>query len=162
MVGGIRPLRNSSRARPETTLRRGTTGIVIVSVDIPVFHSSPNRTNLYQLATLHTSQQIASYLLHFAVLGATRQRHGNGTEPTERNLRNGTTVQTRMKSTVLRLLYVFRVCLLVCASALITCTMYYVIRYYATAVYSSFWRFAGQVTTNEGNFVLPSWRKRGR
>ena len=44
---------------------------------------------------------------------------------------------------VLRLLYVFRVCLFVCASALITsalitCAIYYVIRYYATAVYSSF------------------------
>ena len=34
---------------------------------------------------------------------------------------------------VLRLHYVFRVCLFVCASALITCAIYYVIRYYATA-----------------------------
>ena len=42
------------------------------------------------------------------------------------------------------------VCLSVCASALITCAIYYVIRYYATAVYSSFWRFAGQATANEG------------
>ena len=44
---------------------------------------------------------------------------------------------------VLRLLYVLRVCLFVClsvcASALIPCTMYYIVRYYATAVYSSFW-----------------------
>ena len=67
---------------------------------------------------------------------------------------------------VLRLLYVFCVglfvCLSVCASALITCAIYYVIRYYATAVYSSFWRFAGQATANEGSFVLPRWRKRGR
>ena len=51
---------------------------------------------------------------------------------------------------ILRLIYVFRVCLFVClsvcASALITCAKYYVIRYYATAVYSSFWRFAGQAT----------------
>ena len=37
------------------------------------------------------------------------------------------------------------VCLSVnCASALITYAKYYVIRYYSTAVYSSFWRFAGQ------------------
>ena len=67
---------------------------------------------------------------------------------------------------VLRLLYVFRVCLFVClfvcASALITCAIYYVIRYYATAVYSSIWRFAGQATANEGSFVVPRWRKRGR
>ena len=63
---------------------------------------------------------------------------------------------------VLKLLYVLRVCLFVCASALITCAIYYVIRYYATAVYSSFWRFAGQATANEGSFVLPRWRKRGR
>ena len=28
---------------------------------------------------------------------------------------------------------------------------YYVIRYYATAVYSSFWRFAGQAIANEGS-----------
>ena len=41
------------------------------------------------------------------------------------------------------LLYCFY-CLFVCASALITCAKYYVIRYYATAVYSSFWKFAGQ------------------
>ena len=37
----------------------------------------------------------------------------------------------------LRLLYVFRVCLFVClycASALITCAIYYVIRYYAIIV----------------------------
>ena len=40
--------------------------------------------------------------------------------------------------------------LFVCASALITCAIYYVIRYYATAVYSSVWRFAGQATANEG------------
>ena len=66
------------------------------------------------------------------------------------------------KRLVLRLLYVFRVCLFVCASALITCAIYYVIRYYATAVYSNFWRFAGQATANEGGFVLPRWRKRGR
>ena len=54
------------------------------------------------------------------------------------------------------------VCLFVCASALIACTIYYVMRYYATAVYSSFWRFAGQATENEGSFVLPRWRKHGR
>ena len=54
------------------------------------------------------------------------------------------------------------VCLFVCASALITCAVYYVIRYYATAVYSSFWRFAGQATANEGSCVLPRWRKLGR
>ena len=54
------------------------------------------------------------------------------------------------------------VCLSVCVSALITCAIYIVIRYYATAVYSSFWRFAGQATANEGSFVLPRWRKRGR
>ena len=49
------------------------------------------------------------------------------------------------------------VCLsvLYCASALITCAIYYVIRYYTTAVYSSVWRFAGQATANEGSFVLP-------
>ena len=51
---------------------------------------------------------------------------------------------------VLRLLYVLCVCLFVClfvyVSALITCAIYYVIRYYATAVYSSFLRFAGQAT----------------
>ena len=52
--------------------------------------------------------------------------------------------------------------LFVCASALITCAIYYVIRYYVTAVYSSVWRFAGQATANEGSFVLPRWRKRGR
>ena len=63
---------------------------------------------------------------------------------------------------VLRLLYVFCVFLFVCASALITCVIYYVIRYYATAVYSSFLRFAGQATANEGSFVLPRWQKRGR
>ena len=28
--------------------------------------------------------------------------------------------------------------------------------------YSSVWRFAGQATANEGSFVLPRWRKRGR
>ena len=49
------------------------------------------------------------------------------------------------------------VCLSVCASALITCAIYYVIRYYATAVYSSFWRVVGQATANEGSFVLPRW-----
>ena len=54
------------------------------------------------------------------------------------------------------------VCLFVCASALITCAKYDVIRYYATAVHSSFWRFAGQATANEGSFVLLRWRKRGR
>ena len=37
-----------------------------------------------------------------------------------------------------------------------------VIRYYVTAVYSSFWRFAGQATANEGSCVLPRWRKFGR
>ena len=69
---------------------------------------------------------------------------------------------------VLRLLYVSAsVCLFVCLfvrPALITYAiyMYYVIRYYATAVYSSFWRFAGQATANEGSFVLPRWRKLGR
>ena len=52
--------------------------------------------------------------------------------------------------------------LFVCASALITCAIYYIIRYYATAVYSSVWRFAGQATANEGSFVLPRWRKCGR
>ena len=54
------------------------------------------------------------------------------------------------------------VCLSVCASALITCTIYYVIHYYATAVYSSFWRFAAQATANEGSCVSPRWRKLGR
>ena len=54
----------------------------------------------------------------------------------------------------LRLLYVFRVCLSVCASTIITCVIY--------TVYNSFWRFAGQATANEGSFVLPRWRKRGR
>ena len=67
---------------------------------------------------------------------------------------------------VLRLIYVFRVCLFVClsvwVSALITCAIYYVIRYYATAVYSSFWRFASQATAIEGSFVLPRWQKRGK
>ena len=63
---------------------------------------------------------------------------------------------------VLRLLYVFRVCLSVCVSALITCAIFYIIRYYATAVYSSFWRFAGQAIANEGSFVLPRWRKHGK
>ena len=63
---------------------------------------------------------------------------------------------------VLRLLYVFHICLFVCASALITCAIYFVIRYYATAVYSSVRSFAGQATANEGSFVLPRWRKRGR
>ena len=33
---------------------------------------------------------------------------------------------------------------------------------YATAVCSSFWRFVGQATANEGSFVLPRWRKLGR
>ena len=75
--------------------------------------------------------------------------------------------RTACERLVLRLLYVFRVCLFVClfvscASALITCAIYYIIRYYATAVYSSFWRFAGQATANEGNVVLRRWRKRGR
>ena len=42
------------------------------------------------------------------------------------------------------------VCLSVCASALITCAIYYVIRYYATAVYSSVSRFAGQATIKVG------------
>ena len=61
---------------------------------------------------------------------------------------------------VLRLLYVFRVCLFVCLSVCLCVRTYhmrniYVIRYYATAVYSSFWRFAGQGTANEGSFVLP-------
>ena len=51
-------------------------------------------------------------------------------------------------------------CLFVRTSALITCAIYYVICYYATAVYSSFWRFAGQATANEGSFVLPRWRSR--
>ena len=53
-------------------------------------------------------------------------------------------------------------CLSVCASALITCAIYYVIHYYATAVYSSFWGFAGQATANEGSCMLPRWRKLGR
>ena len=42
----------------------------------------------------------------------------------------------------------------VCASALITCTICHVVRYYATAVYSSFWKFAGKATANEGT-VFP-------
>ena len=54
------------------------------------------------------------------------------------------------------------VCLSVCASALITCAICYIIRYHATAVYSSFWRFVGQATANEGNCVLPRWQKCGR
>ena len=62
---------------------------------------------------------------------------------------------TSCERLVLRLLYVFRICLFVCVSVLNTCAIYYVIRYYATAVYSSFWRFAGQATANEGSCVLP-------
>ena len=62
---------------------------------------------------------------------------------------------------VLRLLYVFRVCLFVCLFVCLCVRtylvrIYYVIRYYATAVYSSFWRFAGQAIANEGSFVLPA------
>ena len=37
----------------------------------------------------------------------------------------------------------------VCPSALIMCAIYYIILYYATAVYSCLWRFAGQATANE-------------
>ncbi len=74
-------------------------------------------------------------------------------------------VRAARKRLALRLLYVFRICLFVClsvrlfvcASALITCAIYYVIRYYATAVYSSFLRFAGQATANGGSFVSPRW-----
>ena len=54
------------------------------------------------------------------------------------------------------------VCLFVCASALIMCAIYYVIRYYATAIYSGFGRFSGQATANEGSCVLLRWRKLGR
>ena len=50
----------------------------------------------------------------------------------------------------------------VCAFALITCAICYIVRYYATAVYSSFWRFTGQATANEGSCELPRWRKLGR
>ena len=49
-----------------------------------------------------------------------------------------------------------------CVSAFITCPICYVICYYATAVYSSFWRFAGQATANKGSCELPTWRKLGR
>ena len=53
------------------------------------------------------------------------------------------------KRLVLRLLYVFHVCLSVRPhlSHAQYVTSYV---YYATAVYSSFWRFAGQATANEG------------
>ena len=71
------------------------------------------------------------------------------------------------RGAVLRLLYVFRVCLFVCLFVSLCVRTYhvrniYVIRYYATAVYSSVWRFADQATANEGSFVLPRWRKRDR
>ena len=52
----------------------------------------------------------------------------------------------------------FFVCLSVCATALIMCAICYIIRYYATAIYSSVWRFAGQATANEGSCELPRWR----
>ena len=76
--------------------------------------------------------------------------------------RSARTAGTKIALRFPRLFVCLFVCLSVCASALITCAIYYVIRYYATAVYSSFWRFAGQATANEGSFVLPRWRKRGR
>ena len=75
---------------------------------------------------------------------------------TSRSARSARTAGTKI---ALRFPRLFVCC---CASALITCAIYYVIRYYATAVYSSFWRFAGQATANEGSFVLLRWRKRGR
>ena len=80
---------------------------------------------------------------------------------TSRSARSARTAGTKIALRFPRLFVCLFVCT-VCASALITCAIYYVIRYYATAVYSSFWRFAGQGTANEGSFVLPRWRKRGR
>ncbi len=55
---------------------------------------------------------------------------------------------------VIRSLYVFRVCLFVCLSLCASALN-------ATAVYSSFWRFVGQATANEGSFVLPVFCDRG-
>ena len=65
---------------------------------------------------------------------------------------------------VLRLLYVFRVCLFVCLSVRPHLSRAQYITSYVTMQlqYSSVWRFAGQATANEGSFVLPRWRKRGR
>ena len=62
---------------------------------------------------------------------------------------------------VLRLLYVFRVCLFVVRPHL-SRAHYYVMRYYATAVYYRINRFVGQDTASECRFVLPRWRKSGR
>ena len=47
------------------------------------------------------------------------------------------------------------VCLFACASALMMCAICYIIRYYATAVYSRFWRFVGHAKAKEDSFVLP-------
>ena len=58
----------------------------------------------------------------------------------------------RANRLVLRLLYVFRICLFVCASALITCAVYYVIRYYATAAFGGLQVKLQQI--NEGSCVL--------
>ena len=77
---------------------------------------------------------------------------------TSRSARSARTAGTKIDLRFPRLFVCLFVCLSVCASALITCAKDYVIRYYATAVYSSFWRFAGQATANEGSFVLPRWR----
>ena len=65
---------------------------------------------------------------------------------------------------VLRLLYVFRVCLFVCLFVRPHLSRAQYITSYVTMQlqYSSVWRFAGQATANEGSFVLPRWRKRGR
>ena len=57
---------------------------------------------------------------------------------------------------VLRLLYVFCVCLLLCSHLP---RAQYVIRCYATAVNR---RFVGQAIASEGSFVLCRWRKLGR
>ena len=49
------------------------------------------------------------------------------------------------------------VCLVVSLHLSRACTICYVIRYYVTAVYSSFWRFTAQARANEGSCVLPRW-----
>ena len=64
---------------------------------------------------------------------------------------------------VLRLLYIFCVCLSVRPH--LSRAQYCVMCYYATVVYhctNCFWKFVGQSTASKFSFVLPRWQKSGR
>jgi len=100
--------------------------------------------NLYQ--RLNAREETASDLVYSA------RSHEYGLRSytkffTSRSARSARTAGTKIALRFSRLFVCLFLCLSVCAFALITCAIYDVIRYYATAVYSSFWRFAGQAAS---------------